>query len=95
MICCDICEGWFHGKRVGLTSFQVEIVEQHVQVRREAFTGQHNILQEGYDGTQMDTFATRRRRWTVRRRKKRVRMMVRSTLTHTQARVPEGITYYG
>ena len=42
-ICCDICEGWFHGKCVGLTDWEGELVSEYVCAECEGATGHKTV----------------------------------------------------
>ena len=42
-ICCDICESWFHGKCVGLTDWDGELVSEYVCAECEGATGHKTV----------------------------------------------------
>ena len=49
MICCDICESWYHGKCVGLTSVQVDAIEEYVCPNCREKTGQRSSWKQGIE----------------------------------------------
>ena len=49
MICCDICESWYHGKCVGLTSVQVDAIEEYVCPNCREKTGQLSSWKQGIE----------------------------------------------